>query len=141
MLFSGALLKSDAKKSTTKREKKMLKKFITWLVLWEVSFLISKVTMSEQGQVFIYLYALLDVYYAWTFGESVMRIKTEEAAEVATIRSINWVVSASLIVTALIKAGLTWGISTIFQIDFYTTFQVLTLGACICSKTEAQSIE
>lgn len=112
----------------------MLKKFVTWLVLWEVSFLISKVTMSEQGQVFIYLYALLDVYYAWTLGESVMRVKTEEAAGVATIRSINWVVAASLIVTAIIKAGLTWGISTIFQIDFYTTFQVLTLGACICSK-------
>ena len=107
----------------------MLRKFMTWLIVWEVSFLASKTGLIEQGMAFIYIYVFLDFWYVLAFGENILRSREEEG-EVA-VRRTNWILALSMIVASIVKVGLTWTVSTVFQIDFYSAYQILVLGSCL----------
>ena len=112
----------------------MLKKFITWLVVLEMSFLASKTGLIEQGKAFIYIYVFLDFWYAWTLGENILRSQAESKQGGVVIRHINWILAFSLIFTSIVKVSLTWTVSTIFQINFYYAYEILALGSCLCSN-------
>ena len=107
----------------------MLRKLVTWLSVWEVSFLASKTGLIEQGMAFIYIYVILDFWYALALAENILRSQAEEGGIV--VRRINWILAISMIVASVIKVGLTWTVSTVFQIDFYSAYQILVLGSCL----------
>ena len=107
----------------------MLRKLVTWLIVWEVSFLASKTGLIEQGMAFIYIYVILDFWYALALAENILRSQAEEGGIV--VRRINWILAISMIVASVIKVGLTWTVSTVFQIDFYSAYQILVLGSCL----------
>ena len=114
----------------------MLRKFMTWLIVWEVSFLASKTGLIEQGMAFIYIYVFLDFWYVLAFGENILRSREEEG-EVA-VRRINWILALSMIVASIVKVGLTWTVSTVFQIDFYSAYQILVLGSCLFDNKKTE---
>ena len=116
----------------------MLRKFMTWLIVWEVSFLISQTGLIEQGQIFIYLYVLLDFWYAWTFGENMLRSQEEVKEGGAVARHINWILAFSLVFASIVKVGLTWTVSTVFQSVFYSAYQILVLGSCLVGNKKTE---
>ena len=109
----------------------MLRKFMTWLIVWEVSFLASKTGLIEQGMAFIYIYVFLDFWYVLAFGENMLRSQEEVKEGGAVARHINWILAFSLVFASIVKVGLTWTVSTVFQIDFYSAYQILVLGSCL----------
>lgn len=112
----------------------MIKNFVRWFILFGLSFLIATVfTTVPQAQFFLYL----------DLGFDVLQI----AFYLVSLIGIGWLfnlfgeASAVSLLTVFLTAGIiglillvTLGISCLFHLDFYVTYEVLTFISCFFTK-------
>lgn len=111
----------------------MFKKFITWFILFGLSFLVSNVFgWTEQGKAFLYIHLGVDVVILLVLALilPIAGIVTRDA-EANGISFVLVLVTAGILAIALFA---TWGSYKTFWYRFLCSCQIMTFGRCLCSR-------
>ncbi len=114
----------------------MLRRLITWLVCFGLSFVVQSLGWAEQGKAFIWMH----------MGAMVLVAVSVAILFALTLRESFVILIGSALMTGLMSVislllpiGLAWVGSKLFDVDFYVVYQIMSLGACfIPNKNDKQ---
>ena len=98
----------------------IVRKLICWFTILGLSFLVEKLGWIEQGKAFFWIDLIL------------LLIIVGVSTIVAVVERKSSVVKAliSLVIVVGISILATWGVAELYNIDFYITYQIISLGKC-----------
>lgn len=114
-------------------EHSMFKKFVTWFILFGLSFLVSNVfDWTEQGKAFLYIHLGIDVVILLVLALILVigGIATREA-EANGISFVLVLVTAGILAITLFA---TWGSYKNFWCRFLCLCQIMTFDQCLCPR-------
>ncbi len=111
----------------------MLKKFALWFICFGLSFLVADVFgWTDQGQAFLYIYLGVTVAIILLMI-IVLLILGVACKEKMIATGISLLAVIIFMVVTVIALFATWVATKLFEVDFFTTFQIMTFGACLTS--------
>ncbi len=113
----------------------MLKKLASWFIIFGLSFLVSDVFgWTEQGKAFLYIYLGTSLLLILSFVV-VLVITGFIAGCSAMTNGISFLVVLETAIGVAIVLFVTWGISKLFGIDFYVTYQIISFAQCLFTNS------
>lgn len=112
----------------------MFKKFVSWFIIFGLSFLVSDVFgWTEQGKAFFFIHLGADVIFI------LFLVIVVASAGVATRNfAVAGGVSTLILLLKAFSVGIvlfaTWGATKLFNVDFFVAYQIMTFGQCLCVK-------
>lgn len=117
----------------------MLKKLVGWFVCFGLSFLVANVFgWTDQGRAFLYIH----------LGTAVIAIAIEILIIlIAGIAVREKLVASGISVVAIILFAIeigivlfaTWGVTKLFDVEFFVAYQIITFVACIITNLSHKS--
>ena len=115
----------------------MLKRLITWLVCFGLSFVVQGLGWTEQGKAFMWINLGATVLVAVIVAISLV-LMVRESFAISVVAVLMTTLSS--VIALLLPIGLAWVGSKLFDVDFYVVYQIMSLGACfIPNKNDKQN--
>lgn len=136
LLLFGCLHDKQIIKKRKRRIMIMIKNFVRWFITFGLSFLIAAIfAAAQQPQVFLYLDLGIDVlqiafYLLILIGVGWLFDFTGEANAISLLAIFLTIGIIGLILLV------TFGISYLFHLDFYVTYEVMTFIRCFFIKNK-----
>ena len=115
----------------------MLGRFVLWFIYFGLSFLVEGLGWAEQGKAFMYIDIGIDVLFLLIhiaidvyehFAESSIFLNHGDSFQLA------FAASSSIALLLLV----TWGVTKLFNVDFYVAYQILMIGRCLYAAPKSK---
>ena len=111
----------------------MLEKIVLWLIFICISFLIELLGWTSQGEAFFYI--VLGGLGIFALSISLICLLMRTCYEEKDRYIFPSLILVTYILVVAITLFATWGVNRLFDIDFYTSFQTVTLIYCIVTPS------
>ena len=105
-----------------------------WFIFYGLSFFVSYIfSWTEQGKIFLFI--SLGMCFLIILVISVFIIIVRHfAVDIANKHGISFKIVFYALCFVIIILFMTYVVSKLFDIDFFVSYQVITLGQCLCIK-------
>ena len=109
-----------------------LRKFVVWFLTFGLSFLAAEWGLAEQGKAFFFTSLGIDVVMLFILLVLVLIAAISDCDINAETLGLSVISILCLVCEIAVVIFATWGATKLFPIDFFTAYQIMTFGQCLC---------
>lgn len=106
----------------------MLRKFLSFFIVFGLSFLVQHLGGTDQGTAFIWI----DIGWTILIVAIMILICLVAGDGIAEKVEISFRIALVCVVELAICLFATWGATKLFHVDFAITYQIMCFGQCLC---------